>query len=272
MPIITLTTDFGLKDHFVGSLKGKIISQCQNAVIIDISHGIDLFNIAETAYVVAAAYNSFPKGTVHFIGVDCEKNSENKHIAFSWNGHYFVCADNGIASLLTLKKSPDEIIEISDDFADNFTDTDVLIKAACYLANGGNLNKIGNPLPALKEVNELQPVVATDYSNIKGNIIYIDHFGNCVTNITKNLVLEVSNNRPYEIVFGTKSIKSINQNYSGFVNSRYSLKDYEGEKLALFNEAGFLEIAIYKSNPLTVGTAKTLLGLKYRDVVTINFQ
>lgn len=271
MPIITLTTDFGLKDHFIGSLKGKIISQYSEAVIIDISHNIDLFNIAETAYVVAAAYNSFPKGTVHFIGVDSEKNIENKHIAFLWNGHYFVCADNGIASLLTLKKLPDEIIEISDSFAENFPDTDVLIKAACHLANGASLSNIGKPFPALKEVNELQAVVATDRTNIKGHIIYIDHFGNCVTNITKNLVFEVGNNRPYEIVFGTKTIKSINQNYSGFLNNRYSLKDYEGEKLALFNEAGFLEIAIYKSNPLTVGTAKTLLGLKYRDVVTINF-
>ena len=99
MSIITLTTDYGLKDHFVGALKGKILSEFQEATIIDISHEIDPFNIAETSYAIGAAFSSFPKGTVHLIGVDIELNSENQHIAMQWNDQYFICADNGILSI-----------------------------------------------------------------------------------------------------------------------------------------------------------------------------
>jgi S-adenosylmethionine hydrolase len=104
-------------------------------------------------------------------------------------------------------------------------------------------------------------------------VVYIDHFGNCITNITKRQVKDVAKGRDFEITFSTKSIKAVKAGYSDFtVNERFSLKDYEGEKLAIFNEAGFLEIAIYRSNPSTVGTAKTLLGLKFRDVVSVVFR
>lgn len=102
MSIITLTTDYGLKDYFVGALKGKILTEFPEAQIVDISHGIDPFNIAETSYIIGAAYSSFPKGTVHLIGVDVEINKETpQHIAMEWNDHYFICADNGILSILT---------------------------------------------------------------------------------------------------------------------------------------------------------------------------
>ena len=100
MSIITLTTDYGLKDHFVGALKGKLLSEYPEVTIIDISHHIDPFNIAEAAYIIGAAYSSFPKGTVHLIGVDIELNENNQHIAMQWNDHYFICADNGILSML----------------------------------------------------------------------------------------------------------------------------------------------------------------------------
>ena len=88
MSIITLTTDYGLKDHFVGALKGKIISEYPEASIIDISHDVDPFNTVEASYIIGASYASFPKGTVHLIGVDMEWNKENQHIVMQWNDHY----------------------------------------------------------------------------------------------------------------------------------------------------------------------------------------
>ena len=119
----------------------------------------------------------------------------------------------------------------------------------------------------------MQAVIASDSNSIKGYVVYVDHFGNCVTNISKKMFAEIGNNRNFEIKFGTKIIKKIHANYSDFkVSEKYTLRDYEGEKLALFNEAGFLEIALYKSNPKTVGSAKSLLGLKYRDVVSVDFR
>jgi S-adenosylmethionine hydrolase len=275
MSIITLTTDFGLKDHFVGALKGKLISEYPEIQIIDITHEVDLFNISEASYITNASYNSFPKGTVHLIGVDYERNKDTKHIAIQWNNHFFVCADNGILSILTQKIVPQKMVEINihDRLNDATTDLDVFVKVACHLAKGGSLNVIGKEISNIKIVNELQATVASDSNSVKGYVVYVDHFGNCVTNISKKMFSETGKNRSFEIKFGTKSIKRINTNYSDFnVSEKYTLRDYEGEKLALFNQDGFLEIAIYKSNPKTVGSAKLMLGLKYRDVVLIEFK
>lgn len=274
MSIITLTTDYGLKDHFVGSLKGKILSENPEVQIIDISHDIDPFNTAEASYVIGASYFSFPKGTVHLIGVDIERNKENQHIAMQWNDHYFICADNGILSMLTQKIVPQKIVAINihDRFPIEATDLDIFIQVASHLAKGGLLNVIGKEITAIKEATELQAIVANDGNSLKGYIIYIDHFGNVVTNISKKQFLEVSRGRPYEIVMKPKNIKTILPNYSAIATSdKYPIKTYEGEKLAIFNEAGFLEIAIFRSNPSKVGSANSLLGLNYRDVITIKF-
>jgi len=273
MSIITLTTDYGLKDHFVGALKGKLLTEFREATIIDISHDIDAFNVAEAAYIIGASYSSFPKGTVHLIGVDIELNNENQHIAMQWNDHYFICADNGILSILTQKIVPQKLVAITihDRLPNDATDMDVFVKVSCHLAKGGLLNVIGKEINSIKEVTELQAVV--NENQIKGYVTYIDHFGNVVTNISKKMFLETGKSRPYELKFKRQIIKTILPKYSDIgISEKYPLKYYEGQKLAIFNEAGFLEIAIFRSNPDTVGSATSLLGLNYRDVVTIEFR
>lgn len=273
MSIITLTTDYGLKDHFVGALKGKLLSEFPEAVIIDISHDIDAFNVAEAAYIISAAYSSFPKGTVHLIGVDIELSSENQHVAMQWNDQYFVCADNGILSMLIQKIVPQKLVAINihDRLPNDATDLDVFVKVACHLAKGGLPNVIGKEIKSIKEVTELQAIVQEN--QIKGYVIYSDHLGNAVTNISKKMFLETGKARPYSVQFKNQTIKTVLSKYSDIgISEKYPLKYYEGEKLAIFNEAGFLEIALFRSNPETVGSATSLLGLNYRDVVTIEFK
>ena len=275
MSIITLTTDYGLKDHFVGALKGKIISEFPDAKIIDISHNIDPFNASEASYIIQAAYNSFPKGTVHLIGVDAERNAENEHIAMEWNDHFFVCADNGILSMLTQHIVPEKIVAINihDRLSQDATDMDVFKTVACHLAKGGSLNVIGKEITALKQITDLQPIVSKDGNSIRGNVIYIDHFGNIVINISKKQFIELGKGRPYEIDIKPRPLKTILPNYSSVaISDKFPIKNYEGEKLAIFNEAGYLEIAIFRSNAATVGTATSLLGIGYRDTITINFK
>lgn len=281
MSIITLTTDYGLKDHFVGALKGKILSENSEAKIVDISHDIDPFNTAEASYIVGAAYLSFPKGTVHLIGVDAELNKENQHIAMQWNDHYFICADNGILSMLTQKVLPQKMVAINihDRLPEDATDLDVFVTVACHIAKGGLLNVIGKEISSIKQITDLQPVVALDKNSIKGYVVYIDHFGNVITNITRNLFTEIGKGRPYEVVLNSAAkqnqkgtIKSIWPKYSDIASAgKYPIKNYEGGKLAIFNEAGYLEIAIFRSNPVTVGSASSLLGIGYRDAITIVF-
>lgn len=274
MSIITLTTDFGCKDHFVGALKGKIYSEFSDAKIVDISHEIDLFNVSETSYVIGASYGSFPKGTVHIIGVDSELHQETQHIAMEWNDQYFICADNGVLSMLTQKIIPQKIVAINihDRLAINATAMDVFVTVACHIARGGLLNVIGREITQLREVTELQAVVNQDGNSIKGNVIYVDHCGNVVTNISRQLFTEIGKGRKYEISFRNYKLKTILPNYSAIVNfDQNPMKFYEGRELAIFNEAGFLEIAIYRSNPKSSGSASSLLGMNYRDLVTISF-
>ncbi|WP_291106821.1 SAM hydrolase/SAM-dependent halogenase family protein [Flavobacterium sp. UBA6195] len=275
MSIITLTTDFGHKDYFVGALKGKILSEHKEAVIVDISHEIDLFNTLEASYCIEAAYHNFPKGTIHIIGVDSERVGDTQHIAMQWDDHYFICADNGILNTLIQKKIPQKIVAITihDRLNTDVSDMDVFVAVACHIARGGLLNVIGKEIPSLKPVSVLTSSITDDLSEIKGQIVYIDSFGNCVTNISHKQFNDTIRGRKFEIVIKNKKFSRLHKSYSDFqVSDVKQLKDLEGDFLALFNENGYLEIAIYKSNPKTVGSAATLLGLHFRDTVSIKFK
>ena len=275
MSIITLITDFGHKDYFVGALKGKILSEQKEAVIVDISHEIDLFNTFEASYCIEAAYHNFPKGTIHIIGVDSERVGDTQHIAMQWDDHYFICADNGILNTLIQKKIPQKIVAITihDRLNTDVSDMDVFAAVACHIARGGLLNVIGKEISSLKPVSVLTSSISDDLSEIKGQIVYIDSFGNCVTNISQRQFNETLRGRKFEIVIKNKKFSRLHKSYSDFsVSDVKQLKDLEGDFLALFNENGYLEIAIYKSNPKTVGSAATLLGLHFRDTVSIKFK
>ena len=275
MSIITLTTDFGHKDYFVGALKGKILSEHKEAVIVDISHEIDLFNTLEASYCIEAAYHNFPKGTIHIIGVDSERVGDTQHIAMQWDDHYFICADNGILNTLIQKKIPQKIVSITihDRLNTDVSDMDVFVAVACHIARGGLLNVIGKEIQSLKPVSVLTSSITDDLSEIKGQIVYIDSFGNCVTNISHKQFNDTIRGRKFEIVIKNKKFSRLHKSYSDFpVSDVKQLKDLEGDFLALFNENGYLEIAIYKSNPKTVGSAATLLGLHFRDTVSIKFK
>lgn len=275
MSIITLTTDFGHKDYFVGALKGKILSEHKEAVIVDISHEIDLFNTLEASYCIEAAYHNFPKGTIHIIGVDSERVGDTQHIAMQWDDHYFICADNGILNTLIQKKIPQKIVAITihDRLNTDVSDMDVFVAVACHIARGGLLNVIGKEIQSLKSVSVLTSSISDDLSEIKGQIVYIDSFGNCVTNISQKQFNDTVRGRKFEIIIKNKKITRLHKSYSDFpVSDTKQLKDLEGDFLALFNENGYLEIAIYKSNPKTVGSAATLLGLHFRDSISIKFK
>ena len=275
MSIITLITDFGHKDYFVGALKGKILSEQKEAVIVDISHEIDLFNTLEASYCIEAAYHNFPKGTIHIIGVDSERVGDTQHIAMQWDDHYFICADNGILNTLIQKKIPQKMVAITihDRLNMDASDMDVFVAVACHIARGGLLNVIGKEIQSLKPVSVLTSSITDDLSEIKGQIVYIDSFGNCVTNISQKQFNDTIRSRKFEIIIKNKKITRLHKSYSDFpVSDTKQLKDLEGDFLALFNENGYLEIAIYKSNPKTVGSAATLLGLHFRDSISVKFK
>lgn len=275
MSIITLTTDFGTKDHFIGAVKGAIYSQLPKAVVVDITHQITPFNIPETAYIIKNSYKSFPNGTTHIIGVDSELSETNKHIALELDNHYFVCPDNGLISMITKEIKPKRVVEINihDRVESSFPVLDVFVQVACHISRGGKLAVIGKEVKTIKEITEVQPKISQDQNQITGAIIYIDNYGNVISNINKKLIQEIGKGRSFTITAGHYKFNTVFNKYNDIITDKKGdVRQYDGSKLAIFNSAGNLEIAIYRSNLQTVGGASTLLGLEYRDNIIIEFK
>ncbi len=275
MAIITLTTDFGEKDHFAGATKGAIYSELPEVKIVDISHSISPFSIPEAAYIIQNAYNSFPKGTIHIIGLDAEINPENKHIALKLDDHFFICANNGIMSMICSEIAPEKIVEINihDKIQTSFPVLDVFVKVACHIARGGTLDVIGKSINEIKPIKNITPYVNDDKTQIIGSIIYIDNYGNVVTNIKRHFFETIQKGRAFEISARNYKFKTIFNKYSDIVNFEIpeEKRNDEGRGLVVFNSGDFLEIALYKSNCTTVGSASSLMGLGIMDAVSVNF-
>ena len=275
MAIITLTTDFGEKDHYAGAIKGAIYSELPEVRIVDISHSVSPFNIPEAAYIIFNAYSSFPKGTIHLIGIDSELNEENKHIAVKLDDHYFVCANNGIMSMICAEIAPEKIVEINihDKIETSFPVLDVFVKVACHIARGGTLEVIGKQIDKIKPIKDVIPFVNDEKTQIIGSVIYIDNYGNVVTNIKRKFFDTLRKGRDYEISARNYKFKTIYNKYSDIVNFELppERRNDEGKGMVVFNSSDYMEIAVYKGNPETVGSASSLLGLELRDTVSINF-
>lgn len=274
MPIITLTTDFGEKDYFVGAVKGAIYSELGDVRIVDISHSISPFHITEAAYIIKNVYKNFPQGSIHIIGIDSELTPLNRHIALKLDGHYFICANNGILSLIGREYVPEKMVEINihGGAVSNFPVLDVFVRVASHLARGGTLEVIGKPIQEMKQLKDTEPHSNTEKNLIKGNVLYIDNYGNVITNITRKYFEEIGKGREFTIKARNVSFTKIYETYGeavDFTNEQITHED--GKKLAIFNSAGYVELAIYKSNPRAVGSASSLFGLEWRDTVVINF-
>ena len=275
MSIITLITDFGNKDHFVAKIKGDIISNYNDAKIIDISNNVSPFNIMEAAYILENAYKSFPDKSVHIIDVDSEKTIEKKHIVVCLDNHFFISADNGILSILSQNINPEKMYEINilNEFDEINSSTKVFSKVACHLAKGGKPELIGKEINKIKSVKNLKPFINEDSNQIISSVIYIDNFGNVITNLKKSIFEEVRKGRSFEISVRNYKFKKIFQKYSDLVNHNIPMNERndEGKGLVVFNSSNLMQISIYRSNPQNVGTASSLMGLKIYDSVTISF-
>lgn len=276
MAIITLTTDFGLKDHFVGAIKGAIYRELPEAKIVDISHQVSPFNIQECAYILQNSYKNFPEGSVHVIGVDSEPTAETQHIAVLLDGHYFICANNGIISLIAGEMHPTKVVEVRIPNPDHgsFPTMGVFVQVACHIARGGTLEVVGKSFDKLLEIRDLAPSVTDNGNKIIGSVIYIDNYGNVVTNIHKNFFGAYRKGRDFELHVRAKKLTKIHERYSDIVDFSVdkSWRKGPGELMAIYNSSDYIEIAIYKSNQNSGGSASSLLALDYLDTITISFK
>jgi len=266
MSIITLTSDYGTKDFFISAIKGAILTEFQNANIVDISHEIRPFHLPECAYIIKNSYKNFPKNTVHIIAVDTEKSKNKQHIAVYIDDHYFITSDSGLLSLIfpTIKASEIISINISGEYeTELFAAKDIFVKVACHILRGGQLNVIGDRIESFKTFKQIVPVEINNSKSLVGEVIYIDRFGNIVTNIEKDLFNQKKGERNFIIHLPRgNQITKIDQTYSD-VN--------ESEVLAVFNSSKLLEIAINRADKNAKAGASTLMGVKEGNQIIIDF-
>jgi S-adenosylmethionine hydrolase len=257
MTIVTLTTDWNANDYYVGAIKGKILSQCDQVQVVDISHKVPAFNITQAAFILRNCFYNFPKGSIHIIGVNTEGDKDMPFLLVEYKNHYFIGTDNGIFGLL-FNEEPVRIIELkSPSNLRSFTSFSVFAEAASKIANGDKPDSLGKAVKSYREKIPLR--AAIDKSVITGSVIYIDSFRNAITNITRELFDRIGENRPFEIFVQSNHyiITSINNYYH---------ETSPGEILAIFNSVGLLEIAINNGN------AADLLNLSTNSSIRVKFR
>jgi S-adenosylmethionine hydrolase len=256
MAIITFTSDFGMRDHYVAAVKARIFNYNSNIQVIDITHNVEHFDVAHGAFVLSSVFRDFPKGTVHLVSVNSLSNSADKFIAVRLEEHLFVGTDNGLFSLLS-DKTP-IVVELNYDKSNvtTFPEKNVFAFAAVSLASGKNIYDLGPTLPpdSLKKMINRRLKVTKNL--IEGNVIHIDAYGNAITNITKKNFDEMRMDREFFVQFGREEFQTI--------QSLYNQAD-SGDCSIVFNDTGLMEISINSGN------ASNLLGLQFDSIIRIGF-
>lgn len=266
MLIITLTSDWNNDDFYLGALKGRILSRCNDVLIVDLNHRIKPFHTAQAAFIVRNSYRRFPEGSIHLIAVNTEPEPGGQLLAAKLHGHYFLCADNGMLGLLggpepekvvSLSREKVETFRLDQDPGENtFLPLTILADAACALATGKPIEDLGQLTSGYSSQTPLRPTIEGD--TISGSVVYIDSYQNAITNVSAELFERVGKGRGFTIYVQSKHY-TINR-----IRTRYN-EVPPGELLALFNSIHLLEIAIRNGN------AAGLLKLNTNSTIRIEF-
>jgi S-adenosylmethionine hydrolase len=248
MPLLTLTSDIGNRDYLVAAVKAQLLQINENFRIIDISHQVLPFNYPQAAYVCRSAVQHFPAYSYHIILVNLFETKPKQLLLAFHKDQYYLSADNGLLPMI-LEEKPELVIGIpliTSEEKNTIWLATKMGEAINKLVNGASIQSIGTPDVSYIEKKPLQPMPGDNW--IEGQIIFIDNYENVIVNITRSYFEQQRRGRKFRIVFKRdEQIDKISETYADV---------HEGEKLAIFNSAGYLEIAINKGN------AAGLFGLK----------
>lgn len=261
MPIITLTTDFGIKDGNVGVMKGVILGICNTVKFVDLSHTIGAQNIREAAYIIGKSWQYFPPGTIHVIVVDPGVGTSRRPIAARLGKQFFICPDNGLISVPMMqvenRDEPVEVVELNQprfwlpDVSHVFHGRDIFSPCAAHLANGISLDQIGSRIN--DPVRLHLPIPEKTRLGWRGEVIHIDHFGNIASNIRIEKMLDINKDN---VIVSIKDLK-----IKGLVDT-FGERPV-GELIALFGSTGNLIVS--KVN----GDAARQLEVKIGDLFEV---
>ena len=265
MPIITLLTDFGTNNEYVGAMKGVILSINPSVRVIDIHHQLDPHDMIGAAYQVKAYYSFFPPGTIHVVVVDPGVGGDRHVIAVELNGYIFLSPDNGVLSLLIDKGHVQRIHYVENEnywlkpVSNTFHGRDIFAPVAAHLSLGEEIRKIGKPADIHQVcLLSLEKAFFSDEGQLVGSIVSIDRFGNLITNIERSAIDQLSGS----IAHGRIEIRIHNQRIRG-LSSSYDRVAHK-EPLAIIGSRGYLEIAVNRGN------AQNLLSAVSGDKVYVS--
>jgi len=253
MKTITFLTDFGLKDPYVGIMKGVILSIFPEVRIVDITHEIDPQDVREGAFMIEEYYRYFEKGTIHMAIVDPTVGSDRKPIIVSKGGYLFVGPDNGLFTLIydgsTLIYAIENNRYMGSEMSPTFHGRDIFAPASAYLASGVQLHSFGSRVQVPVYLPGIHPVIEKNI--LKGEVVRFDRFGNAITNIAGTVFEDFTQQKTFTIQFRGMSFRKIQKSY------------FEGEVVPLIGSSGYLEFGYFK------GSLREKLDLKKGDQVLI---
>ena len=239
-PIVTLTTDFGTSDHFVGAVKGVILDIVPEAAIVDITHAIQAFDVLDGAIAISQTYSYFPTGTVHMVVVDPGVGTTRRPIIASSDGYHFVAPDNGVLSMIYAKEDRIHVRHVTSEHyfrqpvSNTFHGRDVFAPVAAYLAKLVDSHKFGDEIEDYVKFAAPKPKPAGD-NRLRAVVLKVDRFGNLITNLTPQDAPNLfgADPAPFKIVVGSKEITDIRTNYA---------EGAPGEVFGILGSMGYLEI------------------------------
>jgi S-adenosylmethionine hydrolase len=260
-PIITLTTDFGNNDHFVGAMKGVILDIVPDAQIVDICHAVQAFDVLDGALTISQAYSYFPNRTVHVVVVDPGVGTARRPIVASCDKYHFIAPDNGVLSLVYAREPRMHVRHITADHyflqpvSNTFHARDIFSPVAAYLAKEVDALKFGDEVEDFVKFTAPKPK-AVDENRLRGVVLKVDRFGNLITNIMPQdaPMLFEPDAKGFKIVIGSREITEIHSAYA---------EGAPGEVFGVLGSMGFLEIAANR------GAAAQLTGAGKGNEVTI---
>ena len=257
--IVTLTTDWNKSDYYIGAVKATILASYPDTIFVDISHNIDQFNWQQAGFVLRSLADEFPADTIHIIGVGSEPNDGERVAVAKYHGQYFIGTDNGTLGII-FDGNPEQMISVDIGFNNEdccFVEKNVFAQIAKFIIAQKDISLLGESKEDVVRNTEAVPIV--NERGIVGRVIYIDSYGNAITNISKDL---------FESTIGDKKIEILINSYKHKAEKiSLSYKDvHSSDIVCIFNSLGLLEIA------LRDGSAKNLLGLRNNSVIRIDIK
>jgi S-adenosylmethionine hydrolase len=238
-PIITLTTDFGTNDHFVGAVKGVILDIVPEAAIVDITHAVQPYDVLDGAIAISQTYSFFPTGTVHMVVVDPGVGTTRRPIIASSDGYHFVAPDNGVLSMVFAKEERIHVRHVTSEHyfhqpvSNTFHGRDVFAPVAAYLAKLVDSHKFGEEIEDYMKFAAPRPKPAGD-NRLRAVVLKVDRFGNLITNVTPDDAPALFAGKPgFKIVVGSKEITELRNAYA---------EGAPGEVFGILGSMGYLEI------------------------------